>query len=317
MKPQKIFPFTSGTDISPHITKKGLGPFLCFHMLFSGLRSEVMLHRPGEFLPETGGCLLTDLPFGNQHVEGVHVGVIYVRLRRNTRFLQEAHILQRLTVKGFPFSHKGVGGRKPGIIRLMCRRSVGGEIFPVRAPQIEIPPDVVSSGVPHPAVIVPGGRRVMVIQHGIQGHLKGDLYFAPVPRHHAQRRGESAARALAAHHDLVIPGAEPGSVLFQIEKGLVAVLDGGGIRRAQRQPVARGDHQGAEPLHQVDGTAHMDHLLHSEDVSSTVDPENGRSRLLLLFRAEDQERYSVRRPFFCPDILVRLQTEHCFRSLPG
>lgn len=41
---------------------------------------------------------------------------------------------------------------------------------------------MVAPGVPHLAVVIPGGLRVPVVQHGVEGHLKGDVHRAGIRR---------------------------------------------------------------------------------------------------------------------------------------
>ena len=59
---------------------------------------------------------------------------------------------------------------------------------------------MVPPGIPDPAMIVPAALRVQVAEHRIKRKLIRDMN-TPVPRHHAHRRAQPAARALAADHD--------------------------------------------------------------------------------------------------------------------
>lgn len=52
-------------------------------------------------------------------------------------------------------------------------------------------------------MIIPRSLSVPVVQHGIQRHLKCYVHTIGIFLIHAERRGESAARALSAGHNLI------------------------------------------------------------------------------------------------------------------
>ena len=73
-------------------------------------------------------------------------------------------------------------------------------------------------------MIIPRGRRVPVVQHGIERHLVGDVYFPAIPGQHTECCRHSPACTLTSDHDLIGADAELLRMLLQIQQGCVAVV---------------------------------------------------------------------------------------------
>lgn len=105
--------------------------------------------------------------------------------------------------------------------------------------------------VPHRRVVVAGRGGVLVVEHGVQGHLEGDADLAEVAGEQAGGHRQAAARALPAHHDLGVVEAQILGVGLQVEQRRVAVLEVGGEGALQRAAVLGHHHDGAELVHQA------------------------------------------------------------------
>lgn len=80
---------------------------------------------------------------------------------------------------------------------------IGTQTAPILSAQITAPAKMISPRIPYPAVIIPGGLCIAVVQHGVKRHLERDIHRAGVPRPDADRCAKAAARTLAASHQLV------------------------------------------------------------------------------------------------------------------
>ena len=176
---------------------------------------------------------------------------INVQLRFHSRFLQMADIVCCLAVKWLDVPHEGVAGRQAAVIRPSGGGSVTGDkVRPPGLPQIALPGLMIPFRIPVGGMIVHRGGSVPVVQHGIQGHLKGDVHFPPVMGQHAQGGGHAAPGALAPHHELIRPEADLLCVFFHIEERSVAVLQSGGIGVLFGKTIIRGDQNRPEFHHQ-------------------------------------------------------------------
>lgn len=135
---------------------------------------ELLVKPPGGF-PAQGRVRL-------HHVKGVHIRVVHVHADGNPAFLQVLDIPHRLGIEWLPVPHEGVGRRQAGKIRQTGGSGVGRQAVPLLPPQITAPAKMVAPGVPHLAVVIPGGLHVPVVQHGVEGHLKGDVHRAGIRR---------------------------------------------------------------------------------------------------------------------------------------
>lgn len=135
---------------------------------------ELHIEPPGGFPAQ--GCVRL------HHVKGVHIGVVHVHAGGNPAFLQVLDIPHRLGIERLPVPHEGVGRRQAGEIRQPGGSGVGRQAVPLLPPQITAPAKMVAPGVPHLAVVIPGGLRVPIVQHGVEGHLKGDVHRAGIRR---------------------------------------------------------------------------------------------------------------------------------------
>ena len=93
------------------------------------------------------------------------------------------------------------------------------------------------------------------------------------PRADADGGTQSAARALAADHELVAPHAERGRVLLQIAERGIAVVERGRVGVQRRQPVSRREHDRTEAPHQIGRTGGVYHFLHPEGIAA-VQPQD-------------------------------------------
>ena len=216
--------------------------------------------------------------------------MIDVQLRRDARGAQLREIANSLGVERLAVADERIGGRQAGKVRQPRGRGIGRQVRTVSAAQVEPPGEMVAPGVPAAAMVVAGGLGVAVVQHGVERHLEGDIHRPLVPGADADGGTQAAARALAADHELVAPHAERRGMAAQVQKRRIAVVHGCGIRRLQRQPVARRQHHCAESLHQLHGAGHMDHFLHPGGVAAAVEPEDTGRVLRRGFRRENEGR---------------------------
>lgn len=135
---------------------------------------ELLIEPPGGF-PAQGRVRL-------HHVKGVHIRVVHVHAGGNPAFFQVLDIPHRLGIKRLAVPHEGVSRRQAGKICQTGGSGIGRQIAPLLPPQITAPAKMVAPGVPHLAVVIPGGLRVPVVQHGVEGHLKGDVHRAGIRR---------------------------------------------------------------------------------------------------------------------------------------
>lgn len=135
---------------------------------------ELLIEPPGGF-PAQGRVRL-------HHVKGVHIRVVHVHAGGNPAFLQVLDIPHRLGIKRLAVPHEGVSRRQAGKICQTGGSGIGRQAAPLLPPQITAPAKMVAPGVPHLAVVIPGGLRVLVVQHGVEGHLKGDVHRAGIRR---------------------------------------------------------------------------------------------------------------------------------------
>ena len=88
-----------------------------------------------------------------------------------------------------------------------------------------------------------------VVQHGVEGHLEGDVDLAEISRQKAGGHGEAAPGAFPTHHDLCVVGPQLVSVSLQEKQSGVAVFQIGGKRFLERGAVFRGHYHGAVLFH--------------------------------------------------------------------
>lgn len=175
-----------------------------------GLFGETTVHSSFEMGFEGGGGATTDLQKWKKHIERVEETGINVDGGSYACLLQVFDVGQCFRVKRLRRAYEAIRRGKPSIVRAAGRRGIGGNRFFADAAKIARPAIVIAAGVPYRRVVVPGGFGILVVQHGVEGHLKGDMYAANVLFIHAQRRGQSAAGALAAHHDLIVAHTQLG-----------------------------------------------------------------------------------------------------------
>lgn len=136
----------------------------------------------GELLVKPPGGFLTQGRVRLHHVKGVHIGVVHVHAGGNPAFLQVLDIPHRLCIERLSIPYEGVGRRQAGKIRQTGGSGIGRQAVPFLPPQITVPAKMVAPGIPHLAVVIPGGFRVPVVQHGVKGHLEGDVHRAGIRR---------------------------------------------------------------------------------------------------------------------------------------
>lgn len=146
------------------------------------LRRKIMRLGIGELLVKPPGGFPAQGRVRLHHVKGVHIGVVHVHAGGNPAFLQVLDIPHSLGIERLPIPHEGIGRRKAGKVRQSGGSGVGRQAVPLLPPQITAPAKPVAPGVPHLAVVIPGGPRVPVVQHGVEGHLKGDVHRAGIRR---------------------------------------------------------------------------------------------------------------------------------------
>ena len=189
-----------------------------------------------------------------------------------------------LAPEGLARADEGVARGQPPVVGLAGRRRVGRH--PGRAiqhPEVFLPAEVVQLGVPDFVVVIGGRRRIPVVQHRIQRHLVRDLHLLAVPGQDAERRGQSASRALPADEDLVGPDPELGSVFDHPDQRRVAVLDGRRVGVLVRQPVPRRHDHRPILLDQFLGPSDpLGHRLHPGDIPAAVQPQDPRPELRIL-----------------------------------
>ena len=130
-------------------------------------------------------CLFTDLQKGEQHIKSMKAMVINIHGSLHSRFFQIVYISKRLTVKRLQISHKRICRRKISVIRLSCGSRVSRHLIVPDPPEICSPAHMIKSCIPHRSMVIPGRICIPIVDHGIQRHLKGDLYFPFVPGIHA------------------------------------------------------------------------------------------------------------------------------------
>ena len=95
-----------------------------------------------------------ELLLWKQHTKRMDVCMIDIHFSPNSGFSQVSDIIFRFIQKWLPVTDKCIGRRKAAVIRLVCRRCIGG-YDPLRiTPKIEFPPEMVASGVPDFSMIV-------------------------------------------------------------------------------------------------------------------------------------------------------------------
>ena len=67
-----------------------------------------------------------------------------------------------------------------------------------------------------------------VVQHGVEGHLEGDVDLAEISRQKTGGHGEAAPGAFPTHHDLCVVDPQLVSVSLQEKQSGVAVFQIGG-----------------------------------------------------------------------------------------
>ena len=83
---------------------------------------------------------------------------------------------------------------------------------------------MIPAGIPDRRMVAAGRDGVFVIKHGIQGHLIGDADAADIPFILAEGRGQSAAGAFPANHELIAADAERRGVRFQVKEQKLTVI---------------------------------------------------------------------------------------------
>ena len=126
-------------------------------------------------------------------------------------------------------------------------------------------------------MIVPRRSGLTVVQHGVEGHLEGDVDLAEVARQKAGSHGEAAPGAFPAHHDLCVVDSQLVGVDLQEEQGGVAVFQVGGERFLEGGAVFRGHHHGAVLLYQEAGVGQEDLLVHAVKMSPSMKPQDAGS----------------------------------------
>ena len=149
---------------------------------------------------------------------------------------------------------------------------------------------MVAPGVPHLAVVIPGGLRVPVVQHGVERHLEGDVHVTGVPGLDAQGGAQTAACTLAAYHDLIGSNAPLGGAGLHVHQRRIAVVQRRRVGRSKSQPIPRRHHHCPELFHQIDRPGHMRHFLHAENVPAAVNPQHAGSQHRSLIRRQHQRR---------------------------
>lgn len=96
-------------------------------------------------------------------------------------------------------------------------------------------------------MIVPRGSGLTVVQHGVEGHLEGDV-------------------------DSQLVGVD-----LQEEQGGVAIFQIGGKRLLEGGAVFRGHHHGAVLLYQEAGVGQEDLLVHAVKMSPSMKPQDAGS----------------------------------------
>ena len=91
---------------------------------------------------------------------------------------------------------------------------------------------------------------------------------------HAQSGGHSSACAFPADHDLVRPDSQHFRILFEIQKSLIAFLQGGGIRTFSGQTVLRSNQNCTVFYHKGKRTGCKNILCGAGLITSPVNPEN-------------------------------------------
>ena len=241
--------------------------------------------------------MLAQLPLGGlrvpgpeEDVEPVKIAVIYVDRRVHAGFLQVPDIGPGFIQERFPVQHIGVGRRKPGIVGFPGGRSIfRNRRGAVQVSQIMLPAPVVAACIPVAAVIVPGGRGIIAVQHRIQGDLERDRNPALVPRVQADGCREPAAGTFPADDQLVPPDTQLFRVVRHVLQGVITVLQRGRIGLFPGQAVSGGNYHGAILPREHPAAGAIDHGGHAGHVSAAVDPENTRNRPLLPGGAEDDQ----------------------------
>ena len=181
-----------------------------------------------------------------------------------------------LAVEGFALADEGVAGGQAAVVGLAGRCRIGRH--PPRSvedAEVLLPAEVVALGVPDFVVVVAGRLRIAVVQHGIERHLVRDLDLPAVPRQDAERRGQPAARALAADEDLVGADAEFVGVFDHPLQCGVAVFDGGRVWVFVGEPVPRRHDHRAVFLDQLLGPPDpLGHGFHPGDIPPAVQPQD-------------------------------------------
>ena len=106
---------------------------------------------------------------------------------------------------------------------------IGTQTAPILSAQITAPAKMISPRIPYPAVIIPGGLCIAVVQHGVKRHLERDIHRAGVPHPDADRCAKAAARTLAASHQLVAADAKRCGVRPHVQQRREAVVQRGRI----------------------------------------------------------------------------------------
>ena len=186
-----------------------------------------------------------------------------------------------LAPEGLARADEGVAGGQSAVVGLAGRRRVGRDPGgAIQDAEVFLPAEVVELGVPDFVVVVAGRFGVAVVEHRVQRHLIRDLDLPAVPGQDAERRGQSASRALPADEDLVGPDPElVGMLDHPFERG-VAVFDGGRVGVFVGEPVPRRHHHRPVLLDQLFGPSDpLGHRLHPRDIPPAVQPQNPRPEL--------------------------------------
>lgn len=187
------------------------------------LCSEETVDGLFEVVFESRGDTSTGFQEEKKHIERVEKTGVYVDGGSYTRLLQVFDIGQRLRVKRLRRAYEGIRRGKTSIVCVPGGRGIGGNWFFADAAEIARPAIVIAAGVLYRRVVIPGGFGILVVQHGVEGHLKGDMHAANVLFIHAQRCGQSAVGAFIAHHDLITAHTQLRRMRFQIGERVVAV----------------------------------------------------------------------------------------------